>query len=332
MASKIRIGLVGYGNIGKGAAKAVTAAPDMELKAIFTRRNPESMVAADSSISDSGALLLPLADAGKMVNDIDVMMLCGGSATDLPEQAPQIASMFNTVDSFDTHAKIPEYMASIDAVAKNTTAIISTGWDPGLFSMMRILFESTLPGGAAHTFWGEGLSQGHTNAVRRIEGVKYAAQYTIPIEDAVRAARRGEGAELGAYDKHIRECFVVAEPGADTAKIEETIKTMPNYFAGYKTIVNFIDDDEFLKNHTKMPHGGMVIHSGTTGEGLHKNTMEFSLKLDSNPEFTASIMTSYARAVFRMSQEGLFGAKTVYDVPLSYLTAESREGLIKRLL
>jgi len=265
-----------------------------------------------------------------MTNEIDVMLLCGGSATDLPEQGPYFASMFNTVDSYDTHAKIPEYMASVDAVAKTTTAIISTGWDPGLFSMMRSLFEASLPEGKSYTFWGKGFSQGHSDAVRRIAGVKYAAQYTIPIESAVDAVRKGQRPDFTARQKMKRECFVVAEPGADEAGIEKAIVEMPHYFADYDTKVNFITAEEFLFNHSEMPHGGMVLHSGSTGD--NNQVMEFSLKLDSNPEFTGSIMAAYARAAYRMSQEGLFGAKTVFDVPLSYLALKARLDLIKDLL
>jgi len=322
---KIRIGIVGYGNVGVGAAKAVAANPDMELKAIFTRRDPESIKIADSNVE-----VLSIDSVESMVGKIDVCLLCGGSATDLPEQGPYFASMFNTVDSFDTHAKIPDYMAAVGAVAKNTTAVISTGWDPGLFSMMRALFEATLPMGTNYTFWGKGFSQGHSDAVRRIDGVKYAAQYTIPIESAVEAVRSGSNADFTTREKHLRECFVVAEHDANVNEIEATIKNMPHYFADYDTAVNFIDAEEFMANHTEMPHGGMVIRGGSTGE--KKQVMEFSLKLDSNPEFTSSVLVAYARAAYRMSREGNFGAKTVYDVPLSYLALKERAELIKELL
>jgi len=321
----IRVGIVGYGNVGRGAALAVEVNPDMELRAVFTRRDPESIKIADSNVS-----ILSVDSAADMVNEIDVMLLCGGSATDLPEQGPHFASMFNTVDSYDTHAKIPEYMAAIDAAAKKTTAIISTGWDPGLFSMMRSLFEASLPEGMSYTFWGKGFSQGHSDAVRRIEGVKHAAQYTIPIESAVDAVRKGERPVFTARQKMKRECFVVVEPDADEAGIEKAIIEMPNYFADYDTTVSFIDTKEFLANHLEMPHGGMVLHSGSTGN--NNQVMEFFLKLDSNPEFTGSIIAAYARAAFRMSQEGLFGAKTVFDVPLSYLSLRDRPDLIKELL
>jgi len=323
---KIRIGIVGYGNLGKGAAKAIAVNPDMELKAIFTRRDPSSI-----EIDDNNVTVLSIDDAESMVGKIDVCLLCGGSATDLPEQGPYFASLFNTVDSFDTHAKIPEYMASIDNVATKTTAIISTGWDPGLFSMMRSLFESTLHNGVNYTFWGKGFSQGHSEAVRRINGVKYAAQYTIPIESAVEAVRSGGNPELSAREKHLRECFVVAEPNANTSEIEATIKSMPHYFADYDTTVNFITAEEFLANHTEMPHGGMVIRGANTSDE-YKQVMEFSLKLDSNPEFTSSVLVAYARAAYRMSHEGLFGAKTVFDVPLSYLSLKDRAELIEELL
>ena len=321
----IRVGIVGYGNVGRGAALAVGVNPDMELRAIFTRRDPESIKIADSNVS-----VLSVDSAVDMVDEIDVMLLCGGSATDLPEQGPHFASMFNTVDSYDTHAKIPEYLAAVDAIAKKTTAIISTGWDPGLFSMMRTLFETILPEGMSYTFWGKGFSQGHSDAIRRIEGVLHAAQYTIPIESAVDAVRMGERPVFTARQKMKRECFVVVEPGADEAKIKKAIVEMPHYFADYDTTVSFIDADKFSAKHSEMPHGGMVLHSGSTGK--NNQVMEFSLKLDSNPEFTGSIMAAYARAAFRMSQEGLFGAKTVFDVPLSYLSPKNRADLIKELL
>ena len=321
----IRVGIVGYGNVGRGVALAVEANPDMVLRAVLTRRDPGSIKITDSDVS-----VLSIDSAASLVGEIDVMILCGGSATDLPVQGPYFASMFNTVDSYDTHAKIPGYMASVDAVASKTTAIISTGWDPGLFSMMRVLFEASLPDGMSYTFWGKGFSQGHSDAVRRIDGVKYAAQYTIPIDSAVNAVRNGEKPVFTARQKMKRECFVVSEPGADKVMIEKSIKEMPHYFADYDTTVNFIDVEEFDLSHSKMPHGGMVLRSGNTGD--NDQIMEFLLKLDSNPEFTGSIMAAYARAAFRMSQEGLFGAKTVYDVPLSYLASKDRLELIKDLL
>jgi len=322
---KIRIGIVGYGNVGKGAAKAVGTASDMELKAIFTRRDPKSLNTLDENVA-----VYPVESAEKMVDEIDVMLLCGGSAVDLPEQGPYFAARFNTVDSYDTHANIPEYMAKIDAVAKKTTAVIASGWDPGLFSMMRLIFESTVPDGENYTFWGSGVSQGHSDAVRHVEGVKHAVQYTIPIDSAVKAVRNGEQPVLETRDRHLRECFVVVEPDADRAEIEEKIKKMPYYFIDYETTVNFIEAEDYFLNHLKMPHGGMVLRSGNTGENSH--VMEFSLKLDSNPEFTASVLTAYARAAFRLSREGLYGAKTVFDVPLSYLSEKDRFSLIKELL
>jgi len=321
----IKIGIVGYGNLGRGVANAVGLAADMELKAVFTRRDPGSIKIADTNIT-----VLSVDSAVDMVDEIDVMILCGGSAGDLPEQGPFFASMFNTVDSYDTHAKIPRYMASIDAVAKNKTAIISTGWDPGLFSIMRILFEAVLPDGDNYTFWGEGLSQGHSDAIRRIKGVLRAAQYTVPVESAVDSVRSGTRPVLETRQKHLRKCFVVADADADKVEVETAIKTMPHYFSDYDTSVCFIDTDEFEKNHMEMPHGGMVLRSGCTcGNSQH---MEFSLKLASNPEFTGSILVAYARAAYRMSKESLFGAKTVFDVPLSYLAAGDRLGIIKELL
>jgi len=325
----IRVGIAGYGNVGIGAAKAVEASSDMKLKAVFTRRDPE-----DSVFNNVSCAVLPFSSACEMTDEIDVLLLCGGSATDLPEQGPYFASMFNTVDSFDTHAKIPVYMSAIDkaieAGTKKTTAIIASGWDPGLFSMIRLLFESVLPDGVCHTFWGHGVSQGHSDAIRRINGVKYAVQYTIPIGAAVESVRSGARPELDPSQKHLRECFVVTETGADKSEIEAIIKKMPHYFIDYETIVHFIGTDEFLSRHTEMPHGGMVLRSGNTGENSHM--MEFSLKLDSNPEFTGSILAAYGRAAFRMASEGLFGAKTVFDVPLSYLSDKSRLTLIEELL
>ena len=322
---KIRVGIVGYGNIGRGAEKAVMAAPDMELRAVFTRRDPGSLKLLDDSVP-----VRAFSEAEKMTDEIDVILLCGGSAVDLPKQGPFFAAMFNIVDSYDTHARIPEYLSAVDAAAVNTTAIISSGWDPGLFSMMRALASAALPDGASYTFWGRGVSQGHSDAIRQIEGVKNAIQYTVPIEDAVEAVRGGGRPSLTARQKHLRECHVVAAPGADKAIIEGKIKSMPDYFADYDTTVSFIEEDEFIRNHSKMPHGGMVIHSGSTGKNEH--VIEFSLKLDSNPEFTGSIMTAYARAAFRMAGEGLYGAKTVFDIPLKYLSVKDRQTLIKELL
>jgi len=321
----IRVGIVGYGNIGRGVEMAVSAAEDMELKAVFSRRNPEAIKLAAST-----APVLPISEAQNMTGEIDVMVLCGGSATDLEEQGPYFASLFNTVDSFDNHAKIPEYLAAVNAATNNTTAIISTGWDPGLFSLMRVLSGAVLPDGASYTFWGRGVSQGHSDAIRRIDGVTHAIQYTVPLEDAVNLVRSGAMPELTPRQKHLRVCYVVAREDADQATIEETIKVMPNYFADYDTEVHFIGVEEFIANHSNMPHGGMVLRSGVTGET--KQGLEFSLKLDSNPEFTGSVMTAYARAAYRLASEGLFGAKTALDVPLSYIAPTDRTLLIKELL
>ena len=323
--SKIRVGIVGYGNIGRGVEKAVKAAPDMELRGIFTRRDPKSLKTDDISVP-----VYTLDDAEKMTAEIDVMILCGSSSADLQEHGPRFAAHFNIVDSYDTHAKIPGYLASVNAAAKKKTAIISSGWDPGLFSMMRVISSAVLPGGEAYTFWGRGVSQGHSNAIRQIDGVKNAVQYTVPSDKAVAEVRSGSRPQLGTRDKHLRECYVVAQPGADKAAIEKNIKTMPDYFADYNTTVAFIEEDEFFAKHTEMPHGGNVLHSGNTGDNRH--LIEFSLKLDSNPEFTGSIMVAYARAAHRMAGEGMFGAKTVLDVPLAYLSAAPREALIKEML
>ena len=337
---KIKIGIVGYGNIGKGVLKAVEASSDMELVAVFTRRDPGDLV-----INNGKTVVYSIDDVCKMVDNIDVMLLCGGSATDLPEQGPYFAGMFNIVDSYDNHAKIPEYMASIDEVAKNKTAIISTGWDPGVFSLMRVLFESVLPNGMTYTFYGRGVSQGHSNAIRKIKGVKDAVQYTVPIESAVNEVRAGTTREMEPRQRMMRECYVVVEDDADTAEIEKTIKAMPNYFADYNTTVTFITEQELKESHSAMPHGGMVLRSGYTGKSnaeenctekynTNKNShvMEYSLKLESNPEFTASIMVAYARAVYRLAKEKNFGAKTVFDVPLTYLSEKDRNTLIKELL
>ncbi|MCL2408498.1 MAG: diaminopimelate dehydrogenase [Oscillospiraceae bacterium] len=321
---KMQIGIVGYGNIGRGAEKAVLAAPDMELRAIFTRRDVQSIKPI------SNAPVLPIEAAEKMVGEIDCMILCGGSASDLAEQAPMFAKNFNIVDSYDTHAKIPEYLAEVDKAAVSTTAVISCGWDPGLFSMMRTLFESSLPDGAGYSFWGPGVSQGHSNAVRGVPGVLNAVQYSIPLDSAVESVRNGSRPELSARQKHLRQCYVVAEPGADKQTIEQTIKTMPHFFADYDTTVEFISEAEFAANHKKMPHGGMVLRSGETGGNTQ--VMEFSLKLESNPEFTASVMIAYARAAVRLAAEKQFGAKTVFDVPLTYLSEKSRADLIRELL
>lgn len=325
---KIKIGIVGYGNLGRGTEAAIEQNQDMELVAVFSRRDPK-----DVHVKNPQVKVVHISDAESYVNDIDVMILCGGSATDLPEQGPAFAKLFNTIDSYDTHAKIPEYYSAVNEAATSgkKTSIISVGWDPGMFSLNRLMGEAILPEGATYTFWGKGLSQGHSDAVRRIEGVKGAVQYTIPIEEAVERVRRGENPELTTREKHLRECYVVAEEGADVARIEKEIKTMPNYFADYETTVHFISEEELAKNYSKMLHGGFVIRSGKTGEGTNQ-IVEYSLKLDSNPEFTSSILVAYARAAYRLNAQGQIGAKTVFDVPVGLLSPKSSEQLRKELL
>lgn len=328
--SKIRIGIVGYGNIAKGLESAINNSADTELVAVFTRRQPDTI-----KIKTSHAKVVSFSDAEKYKDSIDVMVLCTGSATDLPKHGVHFAKMFNTVDSFDTHAKIPEYLKTIDesALSSGKVSIISIGWDPGLFSLIRMISGAVLPNGKDYTFWGRGVSQGHSDAIRRIDGVKKGIQYTIPVQHAVECVRCGENPELSARDKHIRECYVVCEECADKNKVEAEIKCMPNYFAEYDTTVNFIGEEEFEMNHSKMPHGGRVIRNGVTGEEqLNNHVIEFSLKLDSNPEFTGSVLLAYARAAYRMSKEGMKGAKTIFDVPVSYLSPKSREELISNLL
>lgn len=322
----IKVGIAGYGNLGKGVEKAVNAAPDMELAGVFTRRDPASLQTV------SGAPAIALAEAEKYKDDIDVMIVCGGSATDLPEQTPALAALFNVVDSFDTHAHIPEHFANVDAAAKaaGTIGAISIGWDPGLFSLNRLISESILLDGATYTFWGKGVSQGHSDAIRRIEGVKDARQYTVPVPEALEAVRSGEQPELSTRQKHTRECFVVAEEGADQERIAEEIRTMPNYFDEYDTTLHFISQEELDRDHKGLPHGGFVLRSGHTGENRH--LIEYSLSLDSNPEFTASVLTAVARAVARMNQEGLSGAKTIFDIPASYLSPLSGEEIRAHLL
>ncbi len=322
---KIKVGIAGYGNIGRGVEKAVNAAPDMELCAFFTRRDPATL-----HTNTPGAKILSTEDAQSMQGKLGIVILCGGSATDLPVQGPAFAAHFNTIDSFDTHAKIPDYFASMQDAAKDTLSVLSVGWDPGLFSIMRQLSLAVLPTGNDYTFWGRGVSQGHSDAIRRIDGVEGAIQYTVPIEEAVQAVRDGKNPTLTTRQKHLRECYVVAKDGADRARIEREIKEMPNYFADYDTTVTFVSEEELKRSHSKMPHGGMVIRSGSTGENHH--VMEFSLKLDSNPEFTASVLTAYARAAVRLHREGKRGAMTVLDVPLSYLTVEGPAWQRKNLL
>lgn len=326
----MRIGILGYGNLGRGVECAIRQNPDMELAAVFTRRNPESV-----SIMTDGVPVLPADDAASMQDKIDVLIICGGSATDLPAQTPAFAKLFNVIDSFDTHAKIPQHFANVDAAAKESgkIGIISIGWDPGMFSLNRMYANAILTDGSDYTFWGKGVSQGHSDAVRRIEGVLDARQYTIPVPSAVEAVRNGENPTLTTRQKHTRECFVVAEPGADLKRIEEEIKTMPNYFSDYDTTVHFITQEEMQRDHSEIPHGGMVIRSGKTGKGgEHRHIIEYSLKLDSNPEFTASVLVAYARAAYRMNREGQSGCKTIFDVPPAYLSALDGETLRKTLL
>lgn len=326
----IRIGIVGYGNLGRGVECAIAQNPDMELVAVFTRRPPESV-----KILSQTATVYHIDDIENMVGKIDVMILCGGSATDLPHQTPMVAKLFSVVDSFDTHAKIPEHFANVDASAREggNIAVISCGWDPGMFSINRLYAEAILPEGKGYTFWGKGVSQGHSDAIRRIEGVADAKQYTIPKEDALEAVRGGTSPELSTREKHLRECFVVAKDGADLARIENEIVTMPNYFADYDTIVHFITAEEMQRDHSGIPHGGFVIHAGKTGKDKENtNIIEYSLKLDSNPEFTSSVLVSCARAAYRMKQEGFVGCKTILDIPPSYLSPASGEELRKRLL
>ncbi len=326
----IRIGILGYGNLGRGVECAIRQNPDMELKAVFTRRDPESV-----KILTEGVKVYSVDEAKNMTGEIDVLILCGGSATDLPKQTPEFAKLFNTIDSFDTHAKIPEHFDAVDAAAKESShvSIISVGWDPGMFSLNRLYANAILPEGKDYTFWGKGVSQGHSDAVRRVEGVKDARQYTIPKDEALKAVRAGENPDLTTREKHLRECFVVAEEGANLAKIEETIKTMPNYFDEYDTIVHFISEEEMQKNHSGIPHGGFVIRSGKTGwNGEHSHLIEYNLKLDSNPEFTSSVLVAYARAAYRLSKEGQCGCKTVFDIAPAYLSAEDGAELRKHLL
>lgn len=326
---KIRIGIVGYGNIGRGVEQAIARNDDMELKAVFTRRDPSAVV-----IKTAGAEVKHFDDMLSMKDEIDVMMLCGGSATDLPVMGPEIAANFNTIDSFDTHAKIPEYFENVDKAAKagNNVSIISVGWDPGMFSLNRLYAESILVQGSTYTFWGKGVSQGHSDAIRRIAGVKNAIQYTVPIEEAVDRVRTGSEPELTTREKHLRECYVVAEEGADKAAIEQAIKTMPNYFDEYDTTVTFISEEELKENHSKMPHGGFVIRTGETGTEGNKHVIEYSLKLDSNPEFTASVLVAYARAAYRLSQKGENGARSVFDIAPALLSQKTPEQLRAQIL
>ena len=326
----IRIGIMGYGNLGRGVECAVRQNPDMELAAVFTRRAPETV-----NILTKTAAVCRAEDAASWKDKIDVLILCGGSATDLPKQTPEYAKLFNVVDSFDTHARIPEHFANVDAAARESgkVAVISVGWDPGMFSLNRMYANAILPEGKDYTFWGRGVSQGHSDAIRRIPGVKDAKQYTIPVESALEAARSGKNPELTTREKHTRECIVVLEEGADAAKVEQEIKTMPTYFADYDTTVHFISQEELDKNHSGIPHGGFVLRSGVTGwEKEHHHLIEYSLKLDSNPEFTSSVIVAYARAACRMAKEGQTGCKTVFDIPPAYLSAKSGEELRASML
>ena len=328
MTEKIRVGIAGYGNLGKGAELAIAKNEDMELVAVFTRRPPDTV-----TLLTPGVPVYSSAEAKRFTDKIDVMILCGGSATDLPEMGPHYASLFNTIDSFDTHAKVPEYFSAVDKAAKDGghTSIISVGWDPGLFSINRAYGDAILPDGTSYTFWGRGVSQGHSDAVRRIDGVLDARQYTIPSEDALAAVRDGKNPVLTTRQKHTRECFVVAEEGADLERIEREIKTMPNYFDEYDTTVHFISAEEMRQNHSGLPHAGFVFRSGSTGSG-NAHVIEYALKLDSNPEFTASVLACYARAAVRMNRAGQCGAKTVLDVAPALLSAKSGEKLRAELL
>ncbi|MCR5094803.1 MAG: diaminopimelate dehydrogenase [Lachnospiraceae bacterium] len=323
----MKIGILGYGNLGKGVEKAVQSSPDMELTAVFTRRDP-----AGVQIAAPGAKVLRADELGHMQGDIDVLILCGGSATDLPEMTPKYAAGYNVVDSFDTHARIPEHFAAVDAAAKGAgkVAVISCGWDPGLFSLSRLYAHSVLPGGSDYTFWGRGVSQGHSDAIRRIDGVLDARQYTVPVPDAVERVRRGENPTLTTREKHTRECYVVAAEDADKARIEKEIKEMPNYFADYDTTVTFITAQEMKEKHQGLPHGGSVIYSGSTGDKKH--VIEYSLKLDSNPEFTGSVLTACARAAYRMNSEGMSGAKTMFDIAPAWLSPLSGEEIRAHML
>ena len=326
----IRIGILGYGNLGRGVECAIRQNPDMELKAVFTRRAPGTV-----KILTEGVPVLQVEEAEKMKDQIDVMILCGGSATDLPEQTPHYSQWFNVVDSFDTHAKIPEHFDDVDGAAKKggRIAVISAGWDPGMFSIARLYAMAALPDGENYTFWGKGVSQGHSDAIRRLEGVKDARQYTIPVESALEEVRSGKNPELTTRQKHTRECFVVVEDGADKARIENEIKTMPNYFSDYDTTVHFITEEEMKRDHSRLPHGGFVLRGGNTGWNKENgHVIEYSLKLDSNPEFTSSIIVAYARAAYKMNAEGQSGCRTVFDIAPGYLVAESAAELRKKYL
>lgn len=330
MNDAIKIGIVGYGNLGRGVEFAIRQNSDCELAGVFTRRNP-----ADVTVLTDGCPVYPMSELENQQGMIDVLILCGGSATDLPKQTPELAKMFNVIDSFDTHAKIPEHFAAVNAASQEneTVSIISIGWDPGMFSVTRLYNNCILPQGKDYTFWGKGVSQGHSDAIRRIDGVKNAKQYTIPVDEAINAVRNGEDPELTTRQKHTRECFVVAKEGADLTAIENEIKTMPNYFADYDTTVHFISEEEFNANHSGIAHGGFVLRSGVTGENNEtRHIIEYSLKLGSNPEFTSAVLLAYARAAVRLSEEGNYGCKTIFDIPPAYLSPKSGEELRKTLL
>ncbi len=324
----IKIGILGYGNLGRGVEAAIKQNPDLELTGVYTRRSPDSL-----KINTEGVAVRSASELESGRENIDVLIICGGSATDLPEMTPKYAELYNVIDSFDTHANIPSHFANVDAAAKkgNKIGIISCGWDPGMFSLNRLYASAILPEGKDYTFWGKGVSQGHSDAIRRIEGVVDARQYTLPVEASVNAVREGKNPEFTTREKHTRECFVVVEDGADKAKIENEIKTMPNYFADYDTTVHFISAEEMKRDHSGLPHGGSVIYSGTTGEG-NNHVIEYSLKLDSNPEFTGSVLAAYARAAYKMNNEGISGAKTVFDIAPAYLSAKSGEEIRSHLL
>ena len=326
----IRVGILGYGNLGRGVESAINQNDDMELVAVFTRRSPKTV-----EINSKNVGVYHVDDAVNMQDKIDVLIICGGSATDLPKQTPEYVKYFNVIDSFDTHARIPEHFENVnnEALKSGKTAIISVGWDPGMFSLNRLYASAILPDGKDYTFWGKGVSQGHSDAIRRIDGVITAKQYTIPVEDALEKVRKGDCPTLTTRQKHIRDCYVVVKEDADKVRIEKEIKTMPNYFADYDTTVHFISQEEFDANHSGIPHGGFVIRTGFTGINReHKHVIEYSLKLDSNPEFTSSVLVAYARAVYRMNKEGQIGCKTVFDVPPSYLSPKSSCELRKELL
>lgn len=326
---KIRIAVIGYGNIGRGVEAAIRQNEDCQLAGVFTRRDPSSV-----KITTENGRVYAMEELAAHKDEIDVCILCGGSATDLPEQTPEVVKMFNVVDSFDTHAKIPEHFAKVDAAAKESgkVGIISVGWDPGMFSLNRLYGNAILPQGKDYTFWGRGVSQGHSDAIRRVEGVLDARQYTVPVEEAVEAVRNGENPELTTRQKHTRECYVVAEEGADLKRIESEIKNMPNYFSDYDTTVTFITKEELDKNHKGIPHGGFVIRSGATGDGENKHIIEYRLKLDSNPEFTSSVLVAFARAAKRLADEGISGCKTVFDIAPAYLSTRTSEELRVGLL